>query len=313
MRTGLCCYLSIIFLILVSSSSFATLAVTQIETGHGAFAFPVICSHATNLNFCVRATDGPEGACALYQPTLESKYSFAFSGVQSLSNGTRRCSWTGKNPANLQAVYASAELHMKAGLCPKKEDPPPEKIIFGRQGRWFPQELDSKRCFKSCEYTGGQNFTYRHFVYTNGIMTEFTSKDGLKSTESFCVMEPEPSRNNEGEVTYESNCDDAMFKQICDFINWFRNDSEMPEPPEVQKKELPVGNVLNPSLVDTGLNENTTCFQPIEFNFFLSFSRDQIKQELRFENMCAKIEEFGNLWRALYLIWACFIIFGGRK
>lgn len=305
-------YSYIIYLMLISSSSFA-LPVTDLETGHGGFAFPTICSHPTILTFCVRTEDGPEAACALYQPTLDPRYSYSFTGVETLSNGVRRCSWTGKNPANNTPAYTSAQLSFKSGLCPGLDSPPPETIIFGRQGRWFPQELDSKRCYKSCEYSGGQNFDYKHFMFTNGVMTEFKSKPGLKSTQTFCYMQPEPIRDSQGEVTYESNCQDAVFTQLCDFINWFRNDSEMPEAPLVEKKDIPIDHGLKTNLIDTGLPENTTCFQPIEFNLFLPFSRDEIKQEVRFDNMCSKIEEFGNLWRALYLIGACFIIFGGRK
>lgn len=291
-----------------------SLEVTDLETGHGGFAFNTVCSHPTNLSFCVALEDGPEAACALYQPTLDPKYSYKFSGVITLSNGVKRCEWVGKNPANNTPVYNSAQLTYKTGLCPAKEAPPPEIVKFGRQGRWFPQELDSNRCYRSCEYSNAQSFDFRHILFTNGVITDFTEKANarLRSNQKFCYMQTEPIRDSSGEVTYESNCDDATFKQICDFINWFRNDSEMPEAPKVESEQINLG-YIKADHVQIESNASNLCFEPHEFNFFLPWSLDEVKQEIRFDSICSKINEYGNLWRALYLLAACYIIFGGRK
>lgn len=313
MCSRLRCYLYAFLLICVSTMSHA-LPVTDLETGHGGFAFPTICSHPTDLSFCVRVEDGAKAACALWQTTLDSTYSYSFTGVTTLSNGVQRCEWKGKNPSTNYPAYTSTELHKKSGLCPPLDKPPPELIKFGRQGRWFPQELDNERCYKSCLYTNGQSFTHKHYLFTNGVYTDFSenSDNRLRSSREFCYMKPEPIRDSSGEVTYESNCDDAMFKQICDFINWFRNDSEMPEAPKVEAEQINLG-YIKADHVQIESNASNLCFAPYEFNFFLPWSRDEVKQEIRFDAICSKINEYGNLWRALYLLGACYIIFGGRK
>lgn len=312
MCTRLCRYLYAIFLICISTMTHS-LEVTDLETGHGAFAFPTICSHS-NLSYCVNANDGEVAACALYQPTLDTTKSFVFQGVQTISNGTKRCSWKGKNPVNNTDVYASAQLIYKLGVCPEKDAPPPEIIKFGRQGRWFPQELTSNRCYKTCEYSNGQSFQYKHLLFTNGVITEFTenSNSRLKSTQKFCYMQPEPIRDSTGEITYESNCNDATFKQLCDFINWFRNDSEMPDAPEVKTEQINLAYIKTDHVHITS-DANNLCFDPYVFDFYLPFSQQRSTQEIKFDSMCSKINEYGNLWRALYLLAACYIIFGGRK
>jgi hypothetical protein len=287
--------------------------VTDLETGHGGFAFATICSHSTNLSFCVRAEDGPIPACALYQPTLNSIYSFSFTGVQTLSNGSRRCSWKGKNPSNNQDWYASADLYNKTGLCPQKDAPPPDTVTFGRKGRWYPQELGVDRCYKSCNYSGGKSFTVKHYVFTDGIVSDFkedrTFGGGLKSKEEFCHMEPEPVRDSDDEVTYEKNCDDSYFTIVCDFINWYRHDSEMPEAPDVTHQNLNVATHLKTDVVDIDLASNTACFPDYQFKLFLPFSREEVEKTISFAPICQGLESFNNLLRVLYLLHAAMIIF----
>lgn len=315
MRIRLCSYCYFIYLMIISSSSFAT--ATPKDIAMGGYAFPVVCTSPTDLNYCVKSNqpDAEKQACFLWQVKLDPTYGYAFTSVQSLSNGTKQCLWTGKIPSNGSVSYYTIGLTYKSGLCPAQDAPPPEQVVFSRTGRWFPQELSNKRCYRSCEYQNGQSFDYKQYTFTNGVMTTFTEKmnSRLQSTQTFCDPVPEPARNDQGEITYDANCDDSFLTVFCNFVEWYRSDAEMPTAPEVQRKELPIDHALNTNLIDTGLPENTTCFQPIEFNLFLPFSRHEIKQEVSFDNMCSKIEEFGNLWRALYLIGACFIIFGGRK
>ena len=301
------CYLYALFLICVSTMTHA-LEVTQIEKNMGGFAFPVFCSHPSDLNLCVNQNDGKDAACKLYEPLLDSRYSYAYKGI----DGANRCWWQGKIPDTNTTSNFTASIIIKTGLCPTKDAPPPEKVNFGRQGRWFPQELESNRCYKSCEYSGGQSFSYKHLLFTNAVYTQFTDAGGLKSNQKFCEMKPEPIRDSSGEITYESNCDDATFKQFCDFINWFRNDSEMPEAPKVEAEQINLG-YIKADHIQIEHNADNLCFAPYEFYFFLPWSRDEVKQEIRFDLICTKIKEFGNLWRALYLIAACYIIFGGRK
>ena len=125
-------YLYTILLMIISSSSFA-LEVTSKEIAMGGFAYSTICSHPTDLNYCVKATDGPEAACALMNVQITSQYpqyGYSFTGVQKLSNGVKRCSWEGRNPSNGAKEYQSAELYTKSGLCPAKDKPPPVQVIF---------------------------------------------------------------------------------------------------------------------------------------------------------------------------------------
>lgn len=305
-------YLYIILLMIISSSSFA-LEVTPKEIAMGGFAFPVICSHPTNLSYCVKAERGPEAACNLMGVTITSNYStynYSFVGVSTLSNGVNRCEWEGRNPSNNSKTYESAQLYNKSGLCPVQGSPPPEQVVFSRNGRWFPQELHNKRCYRSCMYSNAQSFNYKHYAFTNGVMTNFTENmsNRLESTQEFCDAVPEPSRNSQGEITYDAGCEDNMFKVFCDFVEWFRSDSEMPEAPSVENEQLNLG-YIKADWVSTNLPANTTCFDPVEFNFFLPWSRTEVKQEVRFEAFCNGVDSFGNFLRALYLLHAALIIF----
>lgn len=308
-------YLYIVLLMTISSSSFAL--ATQQEIAMGGFAFPVICSHPTDLNYCVKAEDGEDAACALMTVTLSSQasiYSPSYSGIEVLSNGQRRCKWTGTNPVNGSPWSFTATLSTKAGLCPIKDNPPPVQVVFSRNGRWFPQELDNSRCFRSCEYSNAQSFTHKHYTFTNGVMTNFAEdmSNRLKSKALFCTAQPEPSRNSDGEITYDAGCEDNMFAVFCDFVEWFRSDSEMPEAPPVEAEQLNLGYIkVDHMLIED--NATNTCFAPIEFNMFLPWSRTEVKKEVSFDAMCGGIDQFGNFLRALYILHGALIIFGGRK
>lgn len=301
------------FLLTCLSALTHALEITDLETGHGGFAFNTVCSHPTNLSFCVAVEDGAEAACALYQPTLDPKYSYKFSGVVTLSNGVKRCEWVGKNPANNTPAYNSAQLTYKTGLCPAKEAPPPEIIKFGRQGRWFPQELESNRCYRSCEYSNAQSFDFRHILFTNGVITDFTEKSNarLRSNQKFCYMQSEPIRDSSGEVTYESNCDDATFKQICDFINWFRNDSEMPEAPPVENKSLQLeldGN--SGANIDFDVSRHE-CNPVYETDLAFTIMNQQFVHKATFDaaQICSSLFSLGNFFRIMYLVIAAYIVF----
>ncbi|WP_049066841.1 hypothetical protein [Acinetobacter seifertii] len=303
-------YLCVIFLMIISSSSFA---VEQKVTQMGGFPYPVICSHQTDLDFCVDARTGnpKETACKLWMTKLSTLYGYSFASIVT-AGGRDTCLYKGTNPSNGSPASITQDLVPKTGLCPVADNPPPVQIIFSRQGRWFPQELEDKRCFRNCMYSGGQNFSYKHYAFTNGIMTEFTSQGGLKSIEQFCDAKPEPVRNSQGEITYDAGCQDNMFKVFCDFVEWFRSDSEMPTAPEVENKSLAIDQHLKTDWVLLEQN-GYVCFDPVNFDLYLPFSGDEFKYEMDFMNLCNKFYEFGNLWRALYLFAACFIVFGGRN
>ncbi|WP_151798913.1 hypothetical protein [Acinetobacter calcoaceticus] len=303
-------YLCIIFLMIISSSSFA---VDPKVTSMGGFPYTVICSHQTNLDYCVdaRTMNAKENACRLWMNNLSTLYGYAFDSVI-LAGGKDTCIYRGKNPSNGTDVSTTQTLVTKSGLCPVSGNPPPTKVIFSRQGRWFPQELPDKRCFRNCNYSGGQSFTYKHYSFTNGIVTEFTDAGGLKSVEEFCDAVPEPIRDSQGEITYDAGCQDNMFKVFCDFVEWFRSDSEMPTAPEVENKSLAIDQHLKTDWVLLEQN-GYVCFDPVNFDLYLPFSGDEFKYEMDFMNLCNKFYEFGNIWRALYLFTACFIVFGGRN
>lgn len=313
MHVGLYYYLYAILLICISSSSFA-IEVTDKDIAMGGFAYSVICAHPSSLNYCVNIEeqDAQKKACELWQLNLNQTYGYVF--VSIIPGTPDRCLYEGKNPSNGLKASTTQALYRKNGLCPAKDQPPPEQIVFSRNGRWFPQELNSERCFRSCNYTNGKSFDYKHYVFTNGVITSFTESttSRLKSVAEFCDPEPEPERNSEGEITYDASCEDNIFKVFCDFVEWFRSDSEMPEAPSVESEQLNLG-YIKTDLVSTNLPQNTTCFEPIEFNLFLPWSRDEVKQVISFTSMCNGIDSFGNFLRVLYLLHAAFIVFGGRK
>lgn len=302
-------YLYIVFLMIVSSSSFA-LEVTQKEIDMGGFAFPVYCSDPSDLSYCVPQTQGAEPACYIYGLHLAPEYGYSFSGVKNMENGTTRCEWLGRNPNTGLEAYASVQIYSKNGLCPTKDNPPPAQVVFSRNGRWFPQELPAERCYRSCMYSNAQSFTHKHYVFTNGVMTNFTENmsNRLKSKEQFCEQDPEPSRNDAGEITYDAGCEDNVFSVFCDFVEWFRSDSEMPEAPKVESEQINLG-YIKTDWVRTNNDHNTVCFEPVEFHFFIPWSRNEVKQEVNFQPLCDGIDSFGNFLRALYLLHAALIIF----
>lgn len=320
MHSWLRCYLYFVFLIVISGNSLADTPTQQVIQ-LGGYPYPVVCSHPSDLNYCFDSTkaNAEQKACdyalAVESANYQGLRTYESSAtVEIQSNGVRRCLFKYKVESSTTLRTSNASLSQKNGMCPLRDSPPPRQVLVVRQGRWFPQELPSERCFDSCKYSNGQSFTYKHLVYTNGVMTEFkeSTSSRLKSVQEFCTHEPEPVRNNEGEVTYESSCEDAVFSQICDFINWFRNDAEMPEAPQVENKNLDLG-YLKTDHVNIEHNADNVCFDPIEFNLPLHWLNTQVKQEISFDQMCSKIVAMGNIWRALYLIAAAYIIFGGRK
>lgn len=306
------CYLYAFFLI-----CFATLshAADPKVVSMGGYPYSVICSHQTDLDFCVDARSGnpKETACRLWLNKLSTLYGYSFDSIVT-AGGRDTCLYKGTNPSNGTSVAVTQDLVTKAGLCPVADNPPPVTVVFSRQGRWFPQELEDKRCFRNCMYSGGQNFSYKHYSFTNGIITEFTSQSGgLKSIEQFCDAKPEPVRNSQGEVTYDAGCQDNMFKVFCDFVEWFRTDSEMPEAPSVESKDVNLGYIDGGRILVQG-DAMHQCFEPTIFKMYIPWGGgNEIEQEIDYFAFCTKIKSLGNIWRALYLIAACYVIFGGRK
>lgn len=305
------CYLYAFLLILVSTVAHSA---TEKEIAMGGFAYTVYCSHPSDLDFCVNAsyTDAKKQACMLWMTQLNSAYGYSFVNVT--AGGTGICNYQGKNPADGSAVYDSAQLSSKAGLCPAKGNAPPTQVIFSRTGRWFPQELESTRCFRSCNYSNGQNFTYKHYAFTNGVTTTFTENTSarLASKAEFCDPVAEPSKNSEGEVTYDANCDDSFLTVFCNFVEWYRSDSEMPEAPTVETEQINLA-YIKTDHVHVDAAEGATCFEPIIYDIQIPWSGDRVEQEINFSAMCERIDSYGNIWRALYLLAACYVIFGGRK
>lgn len=315
MHSWLRCYLYFVLLICISSSSFA---ITPLEKSMGGFAADTICASST-LDYCVpvEKPNAAMQACALYfvnnlsnQQNTNREYLSTYS-VENLSNGVKRCSFPYKIKDTTTTGVFQQNLVSRTALCPAVSEPPPELVMFSRQGRWFSQELDSKRCYKNCLYSNGNSFIAKHYVFTNGIITEFKEipNNRLASQQEFCSLESEPVRNTEGETTYDANCDDAFLKVFCEFVEWYRSDAEMPEPPPVKTENLAIDSYLNVGKIQVSADNTIGCFDPIEFNLFLPFSRTEIKKEISFSPLCTKLNTFGNFLRALYLLHAALIIF----
>lgn len=315
MCTRLLRYLSAIFLILVSSSSFAEL--TPQQKAYGGFAETTICSHPTDINFCVslKEANAAVQACTIWLAHLQAGQAGAANPYQ----------WTFKNIVNNYCQYDglqantgykssnSQPLTTRAGFCPQQDAPPPEPIIFSRMGRWYAGEAAGTRCYKRCEYsTNANTFTVKYYSFTNGYVTQFTeSSSRAKSRENLCFAEPEPSRNDQNEVYDDASCDAKLFTVFCDFIAWYRTDSEMPTAPEVENKTLQIDTYLKTDHIN--INPNGTadyqCFTPVKFEFFLPWSRQEAKQEVSFSHMCNALREYSIFFHCLYLLHAAFIIF----
>lgn len=124
-------------------------------------------------------------------------------------------------------------------------------------------------------------------------------------------MQSEPIRDSSGEVTYESNCDDATFKQICDFINWFRNESEMPEAPPVENKSLQLeldGN--SGSNIDFDVSRHE-CNPVYETDLAFTIMNQQFVHKATFDaaQICSSLFSLGNFFRIMYLVIAAYIVF----
>lgn len=318
MYIRLCCYLYAIFLICVSSSSFALSTISDLERAKllGGFAYSTYCSDSTKFEFCINVEeeDAIKKSCQLkYNEYSAIATTVVYTGQINIimlpqnSASVASCSFPYKINNSNRFGESSTLVKLRSGVCPVRDSPPPELIKFARQGRWINNELSEERCYKNCSYTNGRSFTYKHYVYTNGIITEFTEADRLKSQAKFCDIEPEPKKDLQDEVTYDSSCEDAVFKQICDFINWFRNDGELIDPPDVKSENLDIPANLDYQIININMPENTTCFPDYDFN--LNFLGKEIKHTFSFSPICNGLESFNNLLRALYLMHAALIIF----
>jgi hypothetical protein len=311
----LCCYLSVIFLILVSSSSFAEL--TSQQKSYGGFAETTICSHPTDINFCVpiKDPDAQKMACTIWLSHIQVGQSSAANPIQWTFKGIQNniCIYDGlqANTGNKQSN--SQALSTRAGFCPQQDSPPPEPITFSRMGRWYAGEAAGTRCFKRCEYrTNANTFKVTYYQFTNGFVTQFVeSSERAKSNEKLCFSEAEPARNDQNQVYDDASCDAKLFSVFCDFIAWYRTDSEMPTAPEVENKTLQIDTYLKTDHIN--INPNSTadyqCFTPVKFEFFLPFSRTEVKQEVSFSRMCNAFREYSIFFHCLYLLHAAFIIF----
>lgn len=305
-------YLYIVFLMIISSSSFALTAEEQAFNG---FAFNTVCAHPSDLNFCFKADEGNAqiSACMSWMSWMQSGQ----------TSGNFR-QYTFKEVKNGSCIYdyvlvesgtrgtSSQALTNRVGMCPKRDQPPPRLIVFSRQGRWFSQELGSSRCFDKCEYSiTSTTFSHKHYAFTNGIVTEFTeTNDRAKSKENFCIAQVEPTRNSDGEVVNDASCNDAVFKVMCDFVNWYRTDSELQAAPEVENKTLDIPGFLDGSRIK--VNPNSTadfqCFAPLDWKFDIPHY-GRLEGQFSYQPLCNGLHIFGTLLRALYLLHAALIIF----
>ena len=305
-------YLYIILLMCISSSSFA---ITDEEKAYGGFATNAICSHPTILDYCVTEEQGgAKQACLLWLVNMQAGQSQNPNPIQwnfdSIVSDT--CVYKGIQANTGYPNSTTRALETKEALCPTRDKPPPSQISFSRNGRWFPQELESTRCYKKCEYRVlPTTFTAKHYAFTNGVLTQFTENSNQRagSNEKLCFNTVEPSRNSDGEIIEDSSCANNVFKVFCDFVNWYRNDSEMPEPPEVENKTLDIATHLKTDHVRIQSNANNQCFQPVEFDLNLPWANLQVKKEISFDQMCVAIMDFNGFLHVLYLLHAALIIF----
>lgn len=299
---------------IISSSSFA---LTPEEQAFGGFATSMICSHPSDLSFCFDATqsDAATQACYAWMSYMQAGQTGTNSRQYSyVKNNGRICDYSYIVTATGTQGFNSQPLTTRSGMCPTKGQPPPKQIVFSRQGRWFPQELGSDRCFEKCEYNiSSTTFDYKHYVFTNGVVTEFKENMSRRATSKgkFCFAPAEPIRNTEGETTYDANCDDAFLTVFCEFVEWYRSDSEMPEAPEVKKENLDIPSYLKTDHFDA--DPNTTadmqCFAPLSYSFYLAFSQTEVAGEFSFIKFCAALSSIAHLLKAGYLLFAAFIIF----
>lgn len=289
-----------------------SLEVTQKDKDMGGFAFPVICAHPTDLTLCVKQDQGVKAVCDLYAVKLDTRYGYTYIGTSGTT--TIACLYEGKNPFNGTKASTTQQLTFKNGLCPSAGNPPPVQVLFSRTGRWFSQELSGKRCFRSCEYSNGQSFDYKHYVFTNGVMTNFTEKmdSRLTSNALFCDPEPEPSRNDQGEITYEAGCEDNMFKVFCDFVEWYRSDAEMPSAPDVANKDKDIGVTLDTSRVNIDVVTGGSVCVPVferDLSFNIMSQTYTHHASVDLYPICSAMWQMGNFFRIFYLMTAAFIIF----
>ena len=315
MRIGLCCYLSVIFLILVSSSSFAEL--TPQQKSYGGFAEVTVCSHPTDINFCVpiKDPDAQKMACTIWLGHIQVGQSSAANPIQWTFKGIQNnyCMYDGLQANTGYKNSNSQPLTNRNGFCPEQDAPPPEPITFSRMGRWYAGEAAGTRCFKRCEYrTNANTFKVTYYQFTNGFVTQFVEgSERAKSNQKLCFVEAEPARNDQNQVYDDASCDAKLFSVFCDFIKWYRTDSEMPTAPEVENKTLQIDTSLKTNHVEANPHATSDfqCFNPVTFDLYLPYAQKQIKQEITFSNMCNSLREISFFFHTLYLLHAAFIIF----
>lgn len=312
---GLHRYLYAFFLICLSAT---THALTDLEKSMNGFAENTVCSHPTDLNFCAKVSEGDaeNKACGLYfnanlaSQNSNREYTGSYT-VSTSTSGTKRCDFPYKIKDSTTTGVFNQALITRSAMCPVKEAPPPEIVKFSRQGRWFPQELSGTRCYRNCEYSNGQSFSAKHFVFTNGVVTEFTedSSNRLKSKQLFCNMLPEPIRNSDGETTYDANCDDAFLTVFCEFVEWYRSDAEMPEAPKPEHNKLEIGS-LDGSRINLDI-ATYQCLPAFERDFTMTIMGKSYTHHASVDlyPICSKLYEMGNFFRIFYLITGAFIIF----
>jgi hypothetical protein len=314
MRIRLCSYLYIVLLMLISSSSFA---LTPEQSSYGGFAEVTVCSHPTDINFCVpiKDPDAQKMACTIWLGHIQVGQSSAANPIQWTFKGIQNnyCMYDGLQANTGYKNSNSQALTTRSGFCPQQDAPPPEPITFSRMGRWYAGEAAGTRCFKRCEYrTNANTFKVTYYQFTNGFVTQFVeSSERAKSNEKLCFSEAEPARNDKNEVYDDASCDAKLFSVFCDFIKWYRTDSEMPTAPEVENKTLQIDTSLKTDhvVVNPQSTADFLCFNPVTFDLYLPFAQKQIKQEITFSKMCNSLREISFFFHTLYLLHAAFIIF----
>lgn len=309
-------YLYLYYIFLVSFLSVTTAhALEPLEIKYGGFAENMFCTHPTDLAFCVAVTklQAKQLACGLWLSSLQSGQAGGnrqYNDVYVATGGPQgQCIANYTNTSDGSKGSNSISISMRVGQCPAQGSPSPTPISFSRQGRWYAPELGNKVCWKKCEYQG--QFEARHIVYTNGVVTTFDSIT-TSSNATFCEMLPEPVRDSDGEITYDSNCDNQVFEQFCDFMNWMRADLPLEPPPVTEVQQSDFDQYLKTDHVDVDGGLGTTdmqCFAPQEINLYLPWVSTEVKQTISYQPICDGLTSFGNFLRALYLLHAALIIF----
>jgi hypothetical protein len=300
---------------IVSSSSFAEL--TPQQKSYGGFAEVTICSHPTDINFCVpvKEPDAQKMACTIWLGHIQAGQSSAANPIQWTFRGIQNnyCMYDGLQSNTGYKNSNSQQLSTRNGFCPEQDAPPPEIMIVSRNGRWYAGEMAGTRCYKRCEYrTNAGTWSAKYYSFTNGYVTQFTETSSrAKSNQKLCFSEPEPSRNDQNEIYDDASCDAKLFTVFCDFIKWYRTDAELPTTPEVENKTLQIDTTLKSDHINANPNSTADmmCFEPIEIKFFIPLTRQETTQTISFSNLCNILREMSLFFHCLYLLHAALIIF----